>query len=473
MSSDGLNSLLDQLAPIRHTKARYLFAAALAISAVALAAIALVLFRPTVTLIFAVMVAAAAALFGRAAGLLSAAIATVAIDFFFVPPAFQLKIDGALLRAAIELGVIAVAAYFLERSVSNRIRRKKKTPLGLHGALDGIVDGQVFGWAMDADNPSSPVLVTIAIDSRPAAQVAAVYYRDDVQKLLGSSGSHGFWADLSGRAPADKEIVVTAHTSSGQVLANSPLKGRLPPRIREDEPAILFMHIPRTAGTAFREAIARNYREHAIAYLYGTPPGFLVQDLNQLPLEQRRELKVVIGHFPYGIHHYLPQETIYVTIVREPAARLLSHYTYLRHTQPELLKEGNRTLTLEELLKKKPHIHFDNTLVRQFGSVDEREFPAGTIDETLYNKALYYLQREYKFIGHQEFAADAYSWLKRQFGWNTPEQLDFVNPSLIRVDDAERANAQEAFEKYNHWDNLLYREILKLFPYSYARENGA
>lgn len=465
MSDVNLNSVLDQLAPLRRGKFAYLFAAAAIAVAVAMTAAAQVVFEPAATVIFAAAVVVCTAIFGFAAGLVSAALGVLALDYFFIPPNFGLNMDGTTLRAAIELGVLAVCTHFVERRISGQIRSKKKTPLGIHGQLDGIVDGEAYGWAMNCDDPSSPVLVTILVDHRPMAEVAAVYYRPDVESNLHSSGSYGFYADLSGRVATEKEAVVEAVVGNGQRLQNSPQQTTIPARAAEPVPAVLFMHIPKTAGIAFREAITANYRESQVAYLYGTAPGFLTQDLRRLPLEQRRDLRFVAGHFRYGVHDDLPQESLYITIAREPAARMLSHYAFLKETQPALLRQGSRILELEELLERKPHVHFDNELVRHFGGVDDREFPAGSVNHELYRKALYYLRTGFTFIGHQEYSAQAYASLRQRFGWSARPELEVVNAGGGRADSAERTKIRKAMEKYNPWDCELYEEILRVFPY--------
>jgi hypothetical protein len=470
MSDANLNWVLDQLAPLRHRKTAYLIAAGFVIAAAAAAAAAQVVFRPSATLIFAAAVVSCTGLLGLTAGLLSAVLGALVLDYFFIAPLFAFNLDALTARAAIELCAIAVFTHFAERRISASIRSRKKLPLGIRGELDGIVNGEAYGWAMDCDHPSSPVIVTISVDHRPVAEAAAVYYRPDLETRLQCSGSYGFFVDLRGRVFEKKDALIEARTSDGQVLKNSPQTATIPIRGPQDAPAVLFMHIPKTAGIAFREAITPNYRESAIAYVYGTAPGFLVGDLRRLPLEQRRNLRFVIGHFQYGIHDDLPQETLYVTILREPTARMLSQYGFLQQTNPALLREGNRTLKLEELLERKRHIHFDNALVRHFAGVDEREFPAGSVNQELYDKALYYARTGFAFIGHQEFAADAYAWLKQRFGWNARPELQLVNLGPARVEEPERAALRTAMERYNHWDCQLYQEILRIFPYPYAAQ---
>jgi hypothetical protein len=349
--------------------------------------------------------------------------------------------------------------------ISNRNRRRAQPPLGIHGQLDGIRDGEVYGWAMDCDHPSQPLLVTISVDRRPAAEVAAVRYRADLETTLQCSGSYGFCADLGTRISSARQAVVEARVSNGQMLKNSPQTVWLEPRASQGGPTVLFMHIPKSAGIAFREAIAPNYRECEIGYLYGTSPGFLVGDLRLLPLEQRRDLRFLIGHFQYGIHHDLPRESLYVTVVREPAARMLSQYAFLQRIQPEVVRRNRGAIPLDELLRTKPHLAFDNMLVRHFGGVDERAFPPGAIGRQHFDAALYFLQNGFTFVGHQEFAAEAYASMQQRFGWNARPKLEIANAGLGRRDAAERARVRKALEQYNPWDCQLYEEILKLFPY--------
>lgn len=461
-----LNSVLDRLAPLRHGKAAYLLALACIAGAVVMAAAAQAMFEPAITFIFAAAVVISTAVFGLAAGLLSAAVGVLALDYFFIPPSFEFNLDRLTLRAAIELAALAAFTHLAERRLSQRIRRQRKQPLGIHGQLDGVVDGEAYGWVLDADRPRKPMLVTILVNQRPVAEAAAVYYRADVETLMGVPGSHGFYVDLRGRVAVNEEVLVEAALRNGQRLNNGPLTGMIPARGTVSGPAVLFMHIPKTAGIAFREAIAANYRESEIAYLYPTPPGFLIGDLKQLPLEQRRHFRFVVGHYQYGVHDDLPQESVYVTIVREPGARMWSHYSFLETTQPALLRERERVRALEELLEAKPHIHFDNPLVRHFGSVDEREFPAGAVNYELYQKALYYMRNGFSFIGHQEFSGDAYRQMSDRFGWSARPRLELVNVGIGRsADSEEKVKVRKAVERYNPWDWELYQEILKLFPY--------
>jgi uncharacterized protein DUF4118/sulfotransferase famil protein len=454
----------------RNKRARFFLATTFVLAALAITAIATLLFGSTPGSIFALAVAASTALFGLIAGLCTAATAVLALDFFYIPPSFVFNMDSSTLRIAIAMAAISLSTHLIERRIKGAIRSKTKALLGVgvYGELDGIQNGEIYGWAFNANEPASPVLVTVSVDGRPVAQVAAVHYRADVGKVMNCSGKHGFFIDVSDQVAHEKQALVDARLPDGTSLKNSPRALRIQPRIPCQAPTVLFMHIPKTAGTAFREAIAANYKRSEIAYLYPMPPGFLVTDVRALPLEQRRNFRVMIGHFQYGIHVAIPRQYCYVTIVREPSSRILSHYAFLRQTEPASLAEGQRTLNLVEFLEQRSNVNFDNAIVRFFAGVPEHRFPCGSVDREIYERAVHHLRTAFTFVGHQEYSANAYKWLQNRFRWYVRPELGHVNESLANASTPEEPQLRKAIEHFNRWDLRFYKDIVRLFPYDYS-----
>ena len=461
----GLNPLLDGLAPLRRDGIRFFYAGAAVLIALLLTAGSQWIFGSTSPSIFALAVIFSTGIFGLSAGLCTAFAAVLVFDFFYLPPQFSFTLDALTLRVAVALSALACCTHALERRISASIRSKIKPPLGIHGNLDGIEKGEVYGWACDADHPSRPILVTVFVNRRPVASVAAVYPRPDVAEKMSCSGSHGFFVDLSPYFPTNREALIDVQLSKGGSLANAPAVMQVPAIApRPLRPTVLFMHIPKTAGTAFREAIAANFVQSEIAYLYPSESGFLVSDLRALPLEQRRAFRIVMGHFQFGMHEALPQETEYITIVREPSARVVSHYAYLLQTQPELITGDGHLMDLPEVFEKRLTVNFDNAIVRCIGGVDEREFPPGTLTQATYERAVHHLHTAFTFVGHQETSEKSYEWLRRHYGWQATDVLPLVNLGAVHVGKERRAELTAAIRYYNRWDYLLYEEILRKFP---------
>jgi hypothetical protein len=330
----------------------------------------------------------------------------------------------------------------------------RKQPL--LGRLDGCLEGELYGWALNAMELSTAPKITIHVDGRLMAEVLPVQYRPDI-------GKHCFYFDLSGSCALNQTVQVGARFSGGRLLSNSPLILTIPPHsANRPSETVLFMHIAKTAGTAFREAIAENYRQSEIAYLYPDPPGLLTYKLELLPLEQRRAFRLVIGHFQYGMHDLFPQECQYVTIVRKPFARIVSHFRYiLEKTEAPGMSDSADSLV--EMLERHATVNLDNLLTRCFSGVDEKDVLPGNVDQAVYSLAVEHLNTRFSFVGHQERPDEAYSMLQRKFNWKPRFTLEKVNRSRF-PHNQDYEPARKAIEHFNQWDCQLYAEICRLFP---------
>jgi hypothetical protein len=93
-------------------------------------------------------------------------------------------------------------------------------------------------------------------------------------------------------------------------------------------PCLVFVHIPKTAGTTLRGVILWKYRhqEDHVIQLYGDRPS---EELQRMPAQVRNRARMVIGHFSYGIHKYFSQECTYLTILRDPVERVLASFRWM------------------------------------------------------------------------------------------------------------------------------------------------
>ncbi len=457
--------ILNELAPLRRSGSRFFLVPAAIVAALLITVAGQLILGSAAALLFAFAVVFCAAFFGLLAGLFTALAATLTFDLFYLPPVWALNLDGHTLRVGVAFTALAMISHAAERWFSTEIRVKTR-PLGIFGNLDGLRNGELWGWAFDADHPGEPVTVTILVDKHPAASVKAVYYRPDVAASMGCAGNHGFYVDLAEHFQNDREVSVYACLADGTPLAGSPLNIYAPavPKRRE-RPTVLFLHIPKTAGTAFRDAIVPNFLESEIAYLYPGETGFPIPDLRALPLEQRRAFRLILGHYQFGVHEALPQQAEYVTIVREPAARVWSQYAYLRETQPDLMAgRDGQPMSLIEAFEKSVTLDLDNALVRYIGGVDGNIFRAGTLTADHCQQALTNIRTRFGLVGHQESSAASYRALQERYGWHESGALQPVNVGRLGSQSEPDPATAEAIRRFNHWDFVLYREILRLFP---------
>lgn len=92
--------------------------------------------------------------------------------------------------------------------------------------------------------------------------------------------------------------------------------------------SIIHLHMPKTAGSSLSEILGRNFAaDEKISF--GEDDDALIA---RYPFEERRKLKLLHGHLRWGAASYLPQDCHYLTVLREPVARLASLYGYIKRT---------------------------------------------------------------------------------------------------------------------------------------------
>jgi hypothetical protein len=105
---------------------------------------------------------------------------------------------------------------------------------------------------------------------------------------------------------------------------------QLEPDVAAGQPLLAFVRIPRTGGGTMSTAISRNYSPRKDVANVQRSPEKTRSALESLA--SKRAWNVVGGDLPYGLFtRYLPADTRYVTILRDPVDRVLSHY--LSHAQ--------------------------------------------------------------------------------------------------------------------------------------------
>ncbi|WP_216828248.1 sulfotransferase family 2 domain-containing protein [Alkalihalobacterium elongatum] len=98
---------------------------------------------------------------------------------------------------------------------------------------------------------------------------------------------------------------------------------------KETNSVIIFLHIPKTAGSTFNSLIEKQYENNytMISPKYGEEK---VADYFNA-IGPKEKLEVVRGHFPFGVHKYLPQKNFtYITFLRDPIERVISAYYYMK-----------------------------------------------------------------------------------------------------------------------------------------------
>ncbi|MDY6991574.1 MAG: glycosyltransferase, partial [Pseudomonadota bacterium] len=138
-------------------------------------------------------------------------------------------------------------------------------------------------------------------------------------------------------------LVVVLENQSRIRLANLRVQRfvtQLPKPHKTAQTKLAFMHIPKTAGTAFRRLVEQAYPgddclllyEDILCLCYENEP-YTIKALQGSLLTTQ----VLYGHFPFGIHAHLGIGCRYVTLLRHPIELIISYYNDLAVTPDRYL----------------------------------------------------------------------------------------------------------------------------------------
>lgn len=148
---------------------------------------------------------------------------------------------------------------------------------------------------------------------------------------------------------------------------------------------VLFLHIPKTAGTALRTVLADALPPDERAFVYGVgalPGGITEGELAAMPAEQKAALRLVFGHFHFGLHRQMHQDARYVTMLRDPVDRIVSLYGEYERNRPDLIAGAN----LEEWVFGGTSLQTDNEMVRYV--TGRRGVPYGGTSDDMLKEAI-------------------------------------------------------------------------------------
>lgn len=246
---------------------------------------------------------------------------------------------------------------------------------------------------------------------------------------------------------------------------------------------VVFLHIPKTAGMTVRQIIERNYPRRE-RFLLPLPPAAMeagaagagragvtpspragFERLARLPADRRRGLRMVYGHTVFGVHEALPGPATYVTMLREPIARVLSTYHYLRRRPEHPLHGRAMAMSLLDYARSDLVHDKDNLQTRILAGAFED--PGPCTDQTL-ERARRNLDEHFAAVGLTErFDQTVLLW-GHVLGWR---KLHYVSRNVTRSGprEAPPAEAVEAVRDANRLDLALYGHVAGRFDADLAR----
>lgn len=215
------------------------------------------------------------------------------------------------------------------------------------------------------------------------------------------------------------------------------------------EPALIFLHIPKTAGTTLNRIIEWQYDPRRIFTVDPHQIRATVKRLRTFPEERRRHLQAVRGHFIYGIHDCLPQGGTYITMLRDPVKRVLSSYQFIlrRPLHPLHRKLKKKGVGVKEFLEFTANRQ--NLQTKMLAGVPY----VGPCEDSTLAQAQEHLEKSFRVVGISERFQESLLLIATSFDWTIPY---YENRKVTKTRLAVAPDVIEMIRDLNRHDLALY-----------------
>ncbi|EGG21678.1 putative cell number regulator [Cavenderia fasciculata] len=231
----------------------------------------------------------------------------------------------------------------------------------------------------------------------------------------------------------------------------------------------IFVHVPKTGGSSLANIFKRNERRDKFHHFWMRPSYQEVQYISYL--------NIIYGHIRFGLHHYYEAEQpgrlgvlaseemnpySYMTMLREPVDRVISHYYYHRQNRRDPGHALSMKYTLDDWLDHTGAATNEQAhMLCGIASTDTNDNP-----EFLSKCSHYHLQYVYKYVGLTEKFPESLVLLTHYTGFQAI-RFSKINTGTqrLKVEDID-PNVIEKIKRLNAIDISLYNMAVDIFEKS-------
>jgi hypothetical protein len=223
---------------------------------------------------------------------------------------------------------------------------------------------------------------------------------------------------------------------------------------------VIFVHIPKACGTTLIKLLYRWCSREEI-YEVGTKP----RETQMTDLRGQPGVRLILGHATFGLHETLAEPARYITILREPIERVISHFHYASRTPEHHLHQQIRAgeIDLFQLAKLTANLQ-----TRYLGGLVE-DVP----DERTLDRAKENVMQHFAMAGVAERFDEAIVLLHRIF---EKRLLPFANENVAsRRSSADTLSSDDlrVLRSHHELDYALYDFVRARFEEQLAQQDGS
>lgn len=227
---------------------------------------------------------------------------------------------------------------------------------------------------------------------------------------------------------------------------------------------VIFLHLVKTAGTTLNQVLDREYANILSFYI--------AKESKELFEGFKEKLKnnnagLIRGHFEFGWHAFLTRPFVYITLLREPVARVISEYYYIlgKTDHPLYDQVAAKNLSIADFVKNWKHPDVQTRKISGLTFAKNSGIPQNIEinDRNMLKIAKENLDKYFAVVGLTEKFDETLILLKREFGWDWP----FYTRKNVTRNKVARENIPastiEIIKEYNQLDIELYEYAKQLF----------
>jgi len=233
---------------------------------------------------------------------------------------------------------------------------------------------------------------------------------------------------------------------------------------------LVFIHIPKAAGTSLQEIVVRHYQGGRGFRFTGDTEQW--ESFKRAAPEENGRYDVIHGHVHFGVHEYLPDPATYMTMLRDPIDRVVSHYHFVLSNPGHYLYPviAGRGYTLHDYAVTRASHELDNDQVRWLCTCHHFDVPVGQVSRQMLNEAKWNLENGIAVFGLMERFTDSLRCIQAAFGWAdvSPPERRNANKDRPALDQIP-PDTLKAIRDVNRYDIELYEFALDLFDQQMTR----